>query len=38
MESLKDIVSKRKQVIDILEVANKLFTSDHIDKIYEIAS
>ncbi|KIA95927.1 hypothetical protein OC25_05115 [Pedobacter kyungheensis] len=38
-EFLEDFPSvSKKQVVDILEVANKLFTSDHIDKIYEIAS
>jgi uncharacterized protein (DUF433 family) len=38
-EFLEDFPSVSKnQVISVLEVANKLITSDHIDKIYEIAS
>ncbi|MEH3115245.1 DUF433 domain-containing protein [Pedobacter terrae] len=38
-EFLEDFPSVSKiQVVNVLEVANKLLTSDHIDKIYEIAS
>lgn len=38
-EFLEDFPSvSKEQVISILEVANKLITSNHIDKIYEIAS
>ncbi|SFA38935.1 Uncharacterized conserved protein, DUF433 family [Pedobacter suwonensis] len=38
-EFLEDFPSVSKiQVVSVLEVANKLLTSDHIDKIYEIAS
>lgn len=38
-EFLEDFPSVSKsQLISVLEVASKLITSDHIDKIYEIAS
>ncbi|WP_293788071.1 DUF433 domain-containing protein [uncultured Pedobacter sp.] len=38
-EFLEDFPSVSKvQVINVLEVVNKLITSDRIDKIYEIAS